>query len=62
MLSTVVSNQTGIKVSQKLADAWKQATVGSTVRALKISIINEALEDDGIFDIRGTFDQGQYEV
>ncbi|KAF9208381.1 hypothetical protein BGZ49_008966 [Haplosporangium sp. Z 27] len=52
-----MSSQTGIKVSQKLADAWKQATSGNTVRAVKISIINESLEDDGIFDIKGTFDQ-----
>ncbi|KAF9354981.1 hypothetical protein BGX26_007142 [Mortierella sp. AD094] len=44
-------------VSQKLADAWKQATSGSTVRAVKVSIINESLEDDGIFDIKGTFEQ-----
>ncbi|KAG0002662.1 hypothetical protein BGZ79_002546 [Entomortierella chlamydospora] len=44
-------------VSQKLADAWKQATSGNTVRAVKVSIINESLEDDGIFDIKGTFEQ-----
>ncbi|KAH7030419.1 hypothetical protein BKA57DRAFT_401178, partial [Linnemannia elongata] len=34
-------------VSQKLSDAWKQATApGSNVRAVKVSIINESLEDD----------------
>ncbi|KAI1299817.1 Twinfilin-1 [Mortierella claussenii] len=45
------------QVSQKLADAWKQASSSSTVRAVKISIIHESLEEDGTFDIRGTFDQ-----
>ncbi|KAF9178206.1 Twinfilin-1 [Haplosporangium sp. Z 767] len=44
--------------SSKLADAWKQATaVNSNVRAVKVSIINEALEDDGIFDINGSFEK-----
>ncbi|KAF9109988.1 hypothetical protein BGX27_006902 [Mortierella sp. AM989] len=44
-------------VSQKLSDAWKQATASATVRAIKVSIINESLEDDGIFNINGTFEQ-----
>ncbi|KAG0251669.1 Twinfilin-1 [Mortierella polycephala] len=45
-------------VSSKLADAWKQASaVNSNVRAVKVSIINETLEDDGIFDISGTFEK-----
>ncbi|KAF9155901.1 hypothetical protein BG015_008150 [Linnemannia schmuckeri] len=53
-----LSSQTGIKVSQKLSDAWKQATApGSNVRAVKVSIINESLEDDGLFDIQGTFEK-----
>ncbi|KAG0196882.1 Twinfilin-1 [Mortierella sp. GBA30] len=53
-----VSNQTGIKVSSRLADAWKSATaVDSKVRAVKVSIVNESLEDDGVFDIKGTFEQ-----
>ncbi|KAF9375246.1 Twinfilin-2 [Podila verticillata] len=52
-----VSNQTGIKVSSKLSGVWKDATAGSTVRAIKVSIIDEALEEDGIFNIKGTFEQ-----
>ncbi|KAF9303362.1 Toll-like receptor 9 [Mortierella antarctica] len=52
-----VSNQTGIKVSSKLSGIWKDATAGSTVRAIKVSIVNEALEEDGIFNIKGTFEQ-----
>ncbi|KAG0027370.1 Twinfilin-2 [Podila clonocystis] len=52
-----VSNQTGIKVSSKLSGVWKDATAGNTVRAIKVSIINEALEEDGIFNIKGTFEQ-----
>ncbi|KAF9119956.1 Twinfilin-2, partial [Mortierella sp. 14UC] len=52
------SSQTGIKVSAKLSDAWKQATApGSNVRAVKVSIINESLEDDGLFDIQGSFEK-----
>ncbi|KAH7027037.1 hypothetical protein BKA57DRAFT_511641 [Linnemannia elongata] len=44
--------------SQKLSDAWKQATApGSNVRAVKVSIINESLEDDGLFDIQGAFEK-----
>ncbi|KAF8938093.1 Twinfilin-1 [Dissophora ornata] len=46
-----------VDVSPKLADAWKKASSGSNVRAVKISIINESLEDDGIFDIKGNFEQ-----
>ncbi|KAF9276496.1 Twinfilin-1 [Mortierella alpina] len=54
----MVSNQTGIKVSPKLANVWKTVTsANSNVRAVKVSIINEALEDDGTFDIKGTFEQ-----
>ncbi|KAG0215567.1 Twinfilin-1 [Mortierella sp. NVP41] len=54
----MLSSQTGIKVSAKLSDAWKQATApGSNVRALKVSIINESLEDDGTFDIQGGFEK-----
>ncbi|KAK3841095.1 MAG: hypothetical protein J3R72DRAFT_445948 [Linnemannia gamsii] len=53
-----MSSQTGIKVSAKLSDAWKQATApGSNVRAVKVSIINESLEDDGLFDIQGSFEK-----
>lgn len=49
-------------VSQKLSDAWKQATApGSNVRAVKVSIINESLEDDGLFDIQGAFEKGNFE-
>ncbi|KAG0286809.1 hypothetical protein BGZ96_009159 [Linnemannia gamsii] len=45
-------------LSQKLSDAWKQATApGSNVRAVKVSIINESLEDDGLFDIQGAFEK-----
>ncbi|KAF9412126.1 Twinfilin-2 [Podila epigama] len=48
----------GKVLSSKLASVWKEATAfGSTVRAIKISIINESLEDDGVFDIKGTFEQ-----
>ncbi|KAF9930638.1 Twinfilin-1 [Mortierella alpina] len=37
---------------------WKSVTAAtSNVRAVKVSIINEALEDDGTFDINGTFEQ-----
>lgn len=45
-------------VSSKLSGIWKDATAGSTVRAIKVSIVNEALEEDGIFNIKGTFEQG----
>lgn len=45
-------------VSSKLSGIWKEATAGSTVRAIKVSIIDEALEEDGIFNIKGTFEQG----
>lgn len=45
-------------VSSKLSGVWKDATAGSTVRAIKVSIIDEALEEDGIFNIKGTFEQG----
>ncbi|KAF9920912.1 hypothetical protein FBU30_009122 [Linnemannia zychae] len=47
-----------VTLSQKLSDAWKQATEpGSNVRALKVSIINESLEDDGVFNIEGAFEK-----
>ncbi|KAG0053770.1 Twinfilin-1 [Gryganskiella cystojenkinii] len=53
-----MSNQTGIKVSSKLTEAWKQATASdSRVRIVKVSIINESLEEDGTFDIKGTFEE-----
>ncbi|KAF9910959.1 hypothetical protein EC991_005134 [Linnemannia zychae] len=48
----------GSGLSAKLSDAWKQATApGSNVRAVKVSIINESLEDDGLFDIQGSFEK-----
>ncbi|KAG0320285.1 Twinfilin-1 [Dissophora globulifera] len=44
-------------LSPTLAQEWKTANSGNTVRALKISIINESLEKDGTFDINGGFEQ-----
>ncbi|KAG0321753.1 Toll-like receptor 9 [Podila horticola] len=49
--------QCQIRLESKLSSVWKDATAGSTVRAIKVSIINEALEEDGIFNIKGTFEQ-----
>ncbi|KAF9578550.1 Twinfilin-1, partial [Lunasporangiospora selenospora] len=55
---TVVLAVLSPPVSPKLASVWKQVTsYGSKVRAVKVSIINESLEDDGIFDIQGSFEQ-----
>ncbi|KAI7817998.1 hypothetical protein BC939DRAFT_464375 [Gamsiella multidivaricata] len=53
-----MSSQTGIKVSPALAGVWQQVTApGSKVRAVKISILKETLEEDGLFDIKGTFEE-----
>ncbi|KAG0263342.1 Twinfilin-1 [Actinomortierella ambigua] len=52
-----VSNQTGIKVSANLANVWQDAvSPQSKVRMIKVSIVNEALEEDGIFQRSGSFD------
>ncbi|KAF9963142.1 Twinfilin-1, partial [Modicella reniformis] len=50
------SNQTGIRVSEPLSEAWRQATAkGSTTRAIKITIHEEStLEEDGIAHINDT--------
>lgn len=46
-------------VSERLANAWKEALAGSNVRAIKISIADLSLVDDGTFNIEGDFEAGQ---
>ncbi|KAI7866403.1 hypothetical protein BDF14DRAFT_837581 [Spinellus fusiger] len=55
-----MSHQSGIQVSEELSQTFASAVTSGDIRALRVSIIKESLETNGIVKAEGSLEQGVY--
>ncbi|OZJ04115.1 hypothetical protein BZG36_02866 [Bifiguratus adelaidae] len=52
-----MSHQSGISVSDELAKTFAEAVSGDQVRFIRVSIVNEVLEADGVENVKGNWEE-----
>ncbi|KAI8069934.1 hypothetical protein BC940DRAFT_296514 [Gongronella butleri] len=59
---TLMSHQSGIKVSEELASTFAEAVSQGNTRLLRVNIVNEALACTASMPVKGSFDQDFAEI